>query len=43
VVTVVDSAENVARLLPVVEEMMDKGLIATSDVECIRVQKSRNE
>src|SRR5580765_1870126 len=43
VVTIVDTAENVARLLPVVEEMMDKGLIATSDVECIRVQKSRTD
>jgi len=43
VVTIVDTAENLARLLPVVEEMMDKGLIATSDVECIRVQKSKGE
>src|SRR5690242_18131104 len=42
-VTIVDTAENLARLLPVVEEMMDKGLIATSDVECIRVQKSKGE
>ncbi len=40
VVTVVDSAENIARLLPVVEEMMDKGLIALSDAEVIRIQKS---
>lgn len=40
VVTIIDTAENVERLLPVVEEMMDKGLIATSDIECIRVQKS---
>lgn len=40
VVTVVDSAENIARLLPVVEEMMDKGLIAMSDVEVIRIHKS---
>ncbi len=43
VVTIVDTAENVARLLPVVEEMMDKGLIATSDVACIRVQKTKGE
>ena len=43
VVTIIDTAENLERLLPVVEEMMDKGLIATSDVECIRVQKSRND
>jgi PII-like signaling protein len=40
VVTIIDTAENLERLLPVVEEMMDKGLIATSDVECIRVRKS---
>lgn len=38
-VTVVDTAENIARLLPVVEEMLDTGLIAISDVEVIRVQK----
>ncbi|MCZ2074191.1 MAG: DUF190 domain-containing protein [Bryobacterales bacterium] len=41
VVSIVDSAENVARLLPVVEEMMDKGLIAISDVEVIRIQRSK--
>lgn len=42
-VTIIDTTENLARLLPVVEEMMDNGLIATSNVECIRVQKSRSE
>ena len=41
VVSIVDSAENIARLLPVVEEMMDKGLIAMSDVEMIRIQRSK--
>ncbi len=35
--TIVDSEENLARLIPEVEEMMDTGMIATSDVECIRV------
>ncbi len=40
VVTVIDSAENIARLLPVVEDMMDKGMIAISDVELIRIQRS---
>jgi hypothetical protein len=40
VVTIIDSAENVARLLPVVEEMMDKGLIAMSDVKVVRIQKT---
>jgi PII-like signaling protein len=39
VVTVIDSAENIERLLPVVEEMMDKGLIAVSDVQVTRIQK----
>ena len=39
-VTVIDSAENIARLIPVVETMMDKGLIAISDVEMLRIQKS---
>ena len=41
VVSIVDTAENVARLLPAVEEMMDKGLIAMSDVEMIRIQRSK--
>jgi PII-like signaling protein len=40
VVTIIDTAKNLGRLLPVVEGMMDKGLIATSDVECVRVTKS---
>ena len=32
-ISIVDSAENVSRLVPVVEEMMDTGLMAVSDVE----------
>lgn len=40
VITIVDSAENIARLLPVLEDMMDKGLIAMNDVEMIRIHKS---
>jgi PII-like signaling protein len=39
VIQVVDSADNIARLLPVLEEMMDKGLIALSDVSTLRIQK----
>lgn len=39
-VQIVDTEENIQRLLPVVEEMMDKGLIATSDVSVLRVRKS---
>jgi PII-like signaling protein len=40
VVTIVDSAESIARLLPFLEDMIDKGMIAMSDVEMIRIQKS---
>lgn len=41
VVTVVDTEENLARLIPEVEEMMDTGMIAASDVEYIRIEKQR--
>ncbi len=40
VVQIVDTAEKIAALLPAVEQMIDRGLIAMSDVEAIRVQKS---
>ena len=43
VLQIVDSEENIRRLLPVVEEMLDKGLIAMSDVNVIRVEKGRVE
>lgn len=39
VVTIVDTPENLARLIPEVEEMMDTGMIATSDVDYIRIEK----
>lgn len=39
VVQIVDSEENIQRLLPAVENMMDKGLIAMSDVQILRIQK----
>ena len=39
-ITVVDSAENIQRLIPVVAEMMDTGVMATSAVEMIRVQRT---
>jgi PII-like signaling protein len=39
IVTIVDSAENIERLAPIVEEMMDTGLIAVSDVQIKRIQK----
>jgi len=38
-ITVVDSAENIARLIPAVEEMMDTGLLAVSEVMVVRIQK----
>ena len=40
VVTIIDSEENIRRLLPVVEEMVDTGLIAMSDVEVARIAKT---
>jgi hypothetical protein len=36
-VVIVDTAENVARLVPVVAEMVDTGLLAVSDVQTVRV------
>jgi PII-like signaling protein len=39
VVTIVDTPENLARLIPEVEAMMDTGMIATSDVEYMRIEK----
>jgi hypothetical protein len=39
VVTIVDTEENLARLIPELEAMMDTGIMARSDVECIRIEK----
>jgi PII-like signaling protein len=39
VVTIVDTPENLGRLIPELEEMMDTGMIATSDVEYMRIEK----
>jgi len=39
-VTVVDTAENIRRLTPAVEAMMNTGVLATTPVQMIRVQKS---
>jgi len=38
-ITIVDTPDNVTRLVAVVGEMMDTGLIAVSDVKMRRVQK----
>ncbi len=43
VVTIVDSEENIQRLLPALEEMVDTGLIAISDVDVIRIQTEAND
>jgi uncharacterized protein len=40
-VTIVDTDENIRRILPFAEEMMDTGLIAISDVQIRRVQRSQ--
>ena len=40
VITIVDTAENLERLVAEVEKMMDTGVLAASDVEMIRVQKA---
>ena len=39
VITIVDTPDKLSALVPVVEEMMDTGLIAASDVQVVRVQK----
>ena len=39
VIQIVDSVENIQRLLPVLEAMMDRGLIAMSDVRMRRIEK----
>ncbi len=39
VVTIVETPENLERLIPEVEEMMDTGMIATSDVDYVRIEK----
>jgi PII-like signaling protein len=41
VIVIVDAPEKVARLLPAIEEMVDTGVLAASDVEMIRVQKQQ--
>jgi PII-like signaling protein len=43
VVHIIDSEENIQKLMPVVEEMMDKGLIAVSDARVLRVQKTAEQ
>lgn len=39
-ISIVDTAENIERLIPAIEPMMTTGIMAHSDVEMIRVQKN---
>jgi PII-like signaling protein len=41
VIVVVDVPENIARLIPAIEEMIPTGLLARSPAEMIRVEKSK--
>jgi PII-like signaling protein len=38
IVTVVESAENIERLMPEIDKMVDTGMIAISNVEMIRIR-----
>jgi len=42
VITVIDTAENIERLVQAAAEMMDTGLMAASDVQMIRVEKHKS-
>jgi uncharacterized protein len=39
VVQIVDTPDNIERVLPAIEGMLDKGLIAISDVSALRIRK----
>ena len=43
IVIMVDLEAKIRQLLPVLEEMMDTGLIAMSDVEVIRIRRTKSE
>jgi PII-like signaling protein len=38
-ISIVDTADNIDRIIPVIEKMMNTGIMAQSDVKMIRVQK----
>lgn len=40
VVTIVDTAENLARLVPELEAMLNTGMIAMSEVDYIRIERT---
>ncbi|HXA03365.1 MAG TPA: DUF190 domain-containing protein, partial [Bryobacteraceae bacterium] len=39
-ITTIDTPENIERLVPIVAEMMDTGLMASSEVQMIRIEKA---
>src|SRR5581483_1122930 len=39
VITIVDTEENLKQLIPELEEMMDSGMVATSDVQYVRIER----
>jgi PII-like signaling protein len=39
-VTIVDTEENLDRLIPEVQAMMDTGIITASDVDCVRIDRT---
>jgi PII-like signaling protein len=43
VITIVDTRENIERLIPVAEAMMGTGVMARSAVEMVRVQKTTGD
>jgi len=40
VITIIDTPESIEQLVPIVAEMMDTGLMASSEVQMIRVEKA---
>jgi len=42
IVTVVETEENIAKLMPEIEKMLDTGMIAISSVEMIRIENAPN-
>ena len=42
-VTIVDSESQIRKLIPVLDEMLDTGLMALSDVEIVRFQRSTTD
>jgi hypothetical protein len=42
-ITIVDSEEQLGKLIPVLDQMLDTGLMAISDIEIIRIENSAQE